>query len=127
MGVSLEMPKIWFEFSLGLMSAATEVITETGGFCVGRNRLLALNGSWPFGTLEIHPDRLVLDTLLRRYTFPRDSIVSLSISPRFFSRGLRIEHRISAYPRFVAFWSFHISRLRQRLIEAGFVVHDTKT
>ena len=127
MGVSLEMPKIWFEFSLGLMSAATEVITETGGFCVGRNRLLALNGSWPFGTLEIHPDRLVLDTLLRRYTFPRDSIVSLSISPRFFSRGLRIEHRISAYPRFVAFWSFHISRLRQRLIEAGFLVHDTKT
>jgi hypothetical protein len=109
------------------MSAATEVITETGGFCVGRNRLLALNGSWPFGTLEIHPDRLVLDTLLRRYTFPRDSIVSLSISPRFFSRGLRIDHRISSYPRFVAFWSFHISRLRQRLIEAGFLVNDTKT
>jgi hypothetical protein len=82
---------------------------------VGRNRLLALNGSRPFGTLEIHPDRLVLD------------IVALSISPRFFSRGLRIEHRISAYPRFVAFWSFHISRLRERLIEAGFLVHDTKT
>ena len=109
------------------MSAAAEVITETGGFCVGRNRLLALNGSWPFGTLEIHPDRLVLHTLFRRYTFPRESIVLLSISSRFFSRGLRIEHRIPEYPRFVAFWSFHISRLRQRLIEAGFLFNDTKT
>jgi len=109
------------------MSAASEVITETGGFSVGRNRLLALNGSWPFGTLEIHPDQLVLGTLFRRYTFPRESIVSLSISPRFFSRGLRIEHSIPAYPRFVAFWSFHISRLRERLLEAGFSVHDAET
>jgi hypothetical protein len=65
------------------MSAAAEVITETGAFCVGRNRLLALNGSWPFGRLEIHPDRLVLDTLFRRYTFSRHNIVSLSISSRF--------------------------------------------
>jgi hypothetical protein len=111
---------------LDFMSAAAEVITETGGFCVGRNRLLALNGSWPFGTLEIHSDRLVLDTLFRRYTFPRDNIVSLSISSRFFSRGLRIEHRIPEYPHFIAFWSFHISRVRQRLLDAGYLVHDTQ-
>jgi hypothetical protein len=39
--------------------------TETGGFRVGRNASLALNATWPFGTLEIHPDRLVLRTLFR--------------------------------------------------------------
>jgi hypothetical protein len=89
------------------MSTTAEVIAETSGFCVGRNWLLALNGTWPFGRLEIHSDRLVLNTLFRRYTFSRDSIISLSIFSWLFSRGLRIEHSISGYPPFVVFWSFH--------------------
>jgi hypothetical protein len=109
------------------MSVAAGIITEVGGFTVGRNFLLALNGTWPFGRLESHHDRLVLNTLFHRYTFPRDSIVSLSICSGFLSRGMRIEHSIPAYPRFIVFWSFHISRLRQRLSEASFAVHDAKT
>jgi hypothetical protein len=108
------------------MSAAAGM-TEIGGFTVGRNFLLALNGTWPFGRLEIHHDRLILNTLFRRYTFPRDSIVSLSIFSGFFSRGIRVEHSVPTYPRFIVFWSFHISRLRQRLSEAGFVVYDAQT
>jgi len=107
------------------MSASAEVIAETGGYRVGRTAWLALNASWPFGTLEIHSDRLVLRTLFRRYTFPRDSIVALSVFSGFFSRGLRIEHSIPSYPRFVVFWSSHMSRLQQRLISVGFhVVHE---
>jgi hypothetical protein len=108
------------------MSSAAEVITETGGFRVGRNALLALNATWPFGTLEIHPDRLVLRTLFRRYTFPRESIVALSVFSGLFSRGLRIEHSTASYPRFVVFWSSHMSRLQQRLAEAGYVVVDAR-
>jgi len=108
------------------MSSAAEVIIETGGFRVGRNALLALNATWPFGTLEIHPDRLVLRTLFRRYTFPRESIVALSVFSSLFSRGLRIEHSTPSYPRFVVFWSSHMSGLQQRLAEAGYVVVDVR-
>jgi hypothetical protein len=109
------------------MSTAAGIVTEIGGFTVGRNFLLALNGTWPFGRLEIHDDRLVLNTLFRHYTFPHDSIVSLSIFSGFFSRGIRIEHSVPAYPRFIVFWSFHVSRLRECLSEDGFVVYDAKT
>jgi hypothetical protein len=108
------------------MSSAVEVVTETGGFRVGRNALLALNATWPFGTLEIHYDRLVLKTLFRRYTFLQESIVALSIFSGLFSRGLHIEHSVPGYPRFVVFWSSHMSRLQQRLAEAGYVLADAK-
>jgi hypothetical protein len=108
------------------MSSAPQVITETGGFRVGRSALLALNATWPFGTLQIHHDRLVLSTLFRRYTFLRESIVALSVFSGLFSRGLRIEHSVPDYPRFIVFWSSHMSRLQQRLGEAGYVLADAK-
>jgi hypothetical protein len=85
------------------MSASTEIIAETGGYRVGRTAWLPLNATWPFGALEVHRNRLVLRTLFRQYTFPRDSIVALSIFPGFFSPDLRIEHSIPSYPRFVVF------------------------
>src|SRR5437868_14694966 len=111
---------------LGPMNVASEIVTETGGFRVGRNAWLALNASWPFGTLEIHRDQVVLHTFWRSYTFPRSSIVLLSVFSGFFSRGLRIEHSIPTYPRFVVFWSPHMSRLQQRLTEVGFGIADAK-
>jgi hypothetical protein len=95
---------------------------ETGGFRVGRNALLALNATWPFGTLEIQPGQLVLRALFRRYIFPRETIIALSVFDGLFSRGVRIEHSIPNYPRFVVFWSSHMSRLEQRLKEAGYSI-----
>lgn len=106
---------------------AAEIITETGGFRVGWNSLLALNATWPFGSFEIDRDRLVLRALFRRYSFVRDSIVSLSTFSGFFARGLRIEHSISTYPRFIVFWPAHMERLRHRLQDAGYAVDDTGT
>ena len=106
------------------MNASTEVIVQTGGYRLGRTAWLALNATWPFGALEVHRDRLVLRTLFRRYTFPRDCIIALSVFAGFFSRGLRIEHSIPSYPRFVVFWSSQMSRLQQRLTQVGFHVAD---
>ena len=108
------------------MSAVREVIEETGGYRVGRSAWLAINASWPFGTLEIHRDRLVLHTMIRGYTFPHESIVRLSLFRGLFSRGLRIEHSIASYPQFIVFWSFRMSRVQQRLAEFGFQLVDTK-
>jgi len=106
------------------MDVASEPNAETGGFTVGRNRWLAISGSWPFGSLEIHQDRLVLGTVFRRFIFPRDAIVALFKIRLFFFPCLRIEHAIPEYPRFVVFGSFHFSRVQQRLKTAGFSVDE---
>jgi hypothetical protein len=108
------------------MDVAPEPSLETGGYTVGRNRWLAINGSWPFGSLQIHEDRLVLHTIFRRFIIPRDAIVGLSQIRLFFFPSLRIEHTVPEYPRFVVFSSFHLSRVQQRLKTAGFSVdgHD---
>ena len=107
------------------MSATREVIRETGGYRLGRNAWLAFNATAPFGSLEIHHDRLVLHTITRALTFPRESITALSVFSGFFSSGLRIQHHIPSYPRFVVFWSSDILRLQQRLGDAGFLVVAT--
>jgi hypothetical protein len=108
------------------MPTPPEAITERGGFSVGKNRWDAINGSWPFGTLVIQQDRLVLGTLWKKYDFPHSSIVALSVIRIFFFPALRIEHSISLYPAFVAFGSLRMARLRRRLTEAGFRVDDAK-
>src|ERR1043166_9316046 len=109
------------------MSAASESVAEIGGFSLGRNAWLAINGSWPFAALRISTHELVLDVWWRRYRFPRSSIIRLFVFSRFFSPGLRIEHSVSQYPRFVVFWSFRMSRVRWRLAEARFSVDGANT
>jgi hypothetical protein len=105
------------------MVLASEPIVETGGFCVGRNRWLAWYGSVPFGTLEIYPDRLVLDVTWRSFTFRRSAIVALSQIRLFFIPCLRILHSVSDDPRFIVFSSFYPSRVRQQLEAAGYSLY----
>ena len=96
------------------------VFEQTGGYRVGRNAWLALNASWPFGSLQIRRGELVLQCLASRYRFPSESIARLSRFQGVFSCGLRIEHSIPEYPRFIVFWSSRMSELQPRLTEAGF-------
>ena len=64
------------------------------------------NASWPFATLSATPDLLRLSCLGRDYTFPKDSIRSLSRHRGILSTGLRIEHTDSSGPDFflLDFW-----------------------
>ena len=104
------------------MRAASETIAETGGYLVGRAAWLAAYASWPFGSLEIRRDRLVLHTITRRYEFPRELIVALSVFRFVVFRGLRIRHSISSVPEFIVFWPLVFSRLQEQLAEAGFPI-----
>jgi hypothetical protein len=97
---------------------------ETGGFLVGRNRWLCIYATWGFGVLEISPRYLVLDITWSRYTFTRETIVGLSTRGLLYGSGVRIEHSVSRYPRFLGFTTFHLARLVQRLREAGYDVDD---
>ena len=108
------------------MTVASDVVMETGGFMVGRNRWLCIAASWGFGVLEISRDRLVLDTTWTRYTLTHQSIVRLSTSGLLFSPGVRFQHSVAAYPRFLAFTTFKIGRVLQRLREAGYAVDGAK-
>jgi hypothetical protein len=102
---------------------ADEIIFEqTGGYRVGRNAWLAFNASWPFGTLQVKRGELVLQCIASQYRFPAQSITRLSHFHGGFSSGLRIEHSVPGYPRFVAFWTFAMPKLRSHLAEAGFTV-----
>lgn len=94
--------------------------TQTGGYRVGRNELLAINASWPFGTLEVHRGQLVLRCITRLLAFPVASISRLSVHEGFLSTGLRVEHTVPEYPKFVVFWSSNIEDLRRELTHAGF-------
>jgi hypothetical protein len=98
------------------------VFEQTGGYRVGRNAWLALNASWPFGTLQIRRGELILRCIASRYRFPSASISRLSRFQGAFSSGLRIEHSIAKYPRFIVFWSRAMPELQSRIKEAGFHV-----
>jgi hypothetical protein len=98
------------------------VFEQTGGYRVGRNAWLAFNASWPFGTLQVRRGELVLQCIASRYRFPAASVVRLSCFHGGFSSGLRIEHSIAEYPRFIAFWTTAMPKLQAALKEAGFHV-----
>jgi hypothetical protein len=100
----------------------TAIYSQVGGYRVGRNFWLAFNASWPFATLEIQAERLVLAGLWRRYDFPRASIIRLSEHHGLFSSGLRIEHSIAAYPRLVVFWTRELQTLQEKLRANAFPV-----
>jgi hypothetical protein len=101
------------------MTAA--LYSQRGGCRIGRNAWLSLNATWPFAELEVHDDALVLTGLLQAYHFPKDAIRRLSV----YGSGVRIEHTIAAYPRFVVFWTFKLAELRQQLQSHGFLLSTT--
>jgi hypothetical protein len=65
-------------------------------------------------------NELVLSSFFRRYTFPRSQVSGISRYQVFLSHGLRIEHTIHAYPRFIVFWSFDVPELEEALSRNAF-------
>jgi len=93
-----------------------------GGAQIGRIRT-----SWPFVTLTVRKDRLVLRApLAGNYTFERGDIVSIEPIPDRFARGLRIRHRVEAYKEKVDFLTFRDPRsIIEEIRKIGFPVDST--
>ena len=95
---------------------------------VGGARLDNFNASYPFAKLTATPIALELTCFNRRYIFPKKNILRISVYRGFVSVGLRIEHRIPSYPRFVVFWASIFSwnsgyrRLQDQLEMLGYVI-----
>ena len=96
----------------------TAAFTQTGGA-----RISLFNATWPFATLEVTDSELCLRCLWKCWTFPKNAITRLS-QHRSLSIGLRIQHSIPNYTRFIVFWTFGFAKLRRALEERGYTVYD---
>ncbi len=96
-----------------------ESIKFRGGAQIGRIRT-----SWPFVTLTVRKDRLVLKApLAGNYTFEPKDIVSIEPIPDLLARGLRIRHRVEAYKEKVDFLTFRDPRsILEEIRKTGFPV-----
>ena len=103
-------------------SSADEVFTQQGGYRVGRSALLSFNASWPFGSVEVRSGYFVLHCISRRLVFPVSAVTSVSMYHGLFSIGIRIEHTIPNYPRFVVLWTRKPGALIRRLKDAGYPI-----
>jgi hypothetical protein len=101
----------------------TATFSQTGGIRIGGG-LIAFNATWPFATLYLTESDLQLRFLYRDYRFPKASIQKLSRHQGLFSVGLRIEHRIPSYPRFLVFWTFAFQKLKSELQRLGYEIAD---
>jgi hypothetical protein len=101
-----------------------DTVMETGGFLVGRNRWLCFYATWGFGVLEISPRQLVLDITWSRFTFTHETIGRLTTRGLLWGSGIRIEHSVPRYPRFLGFTTFRLRRVLDRLRDAGYQVAD---
>ncbi len=99
----------------------------TGGIHYGSSYYNALNATWPFATLIVEPDKILLNTtFFSSFTFPQSQIKALSKYSGFFSKGLLIEHEITNYPSFIVFWTFDFRSVESGLIENGYTVRVGK-
>jgi len=83
---------------------------------------LAFNATWPFAGLFIYRDELALSSFFRRYTFPRETLLRIIPYHLFLSPGMKLEHNIADYPRFVVFWSRNLPDLQEALLQNAFPV-----
>ena len=90
-----------------------------GGAQIGRIRT-----SWPFVTLTVGKDRLVLKApFAGSYTFEPKDIVSIEPIADLLARGLRIRHRVEAYKEKVEFLTFRDPRsIIEEIRRTGFPV-----
>ena len=99
--------------------------SQTGGV-----RLDMSNVSFPFARLSVYPRELCLSCFGETYRFPKSRIIALSKHRGLFSIGLRIDHNVPVYPKFVVFWiatffkKSHFASLRERLQAVGYEVRE---
>ena len=62
------------------------------------------NASWPFATLVVTGEQLLLDaSFIGKLVFNPDDIVSLEPMSGFISRGVKINHSVAKYKDHVVF------------------------
>lgn len=89
----------------------------TGGAIIGFAR-----SSWPFATLTVDADKLILNaTIMGKYVFTRDDIVSFMPYSKLGSNGFQIHHKVAGYNSKIVFLSSKSTpQLFEAIRQAGF-------
>jgi hypothetical protein len=78
----------------------------------GGARIGLMNATWPFAQLRLTSKQLVLQVLfLGTYCFEREQVTrieSCGLIP-LVGKGVRIHHRVGAYPKKIVFWYFCVN------------------
>src|SRR5262249_4089121 len=96
----------------------------------GRALLNDFNATWPFATLSVDANAILLWCLGQEYLFPKNKIIILTRYDGILSIGLRIEHTEQSLPDFVVFWasifrwSSGFNRLKSVLEDLGYEIQD---
>ena len=97
----------------------TPTFSQTGGARIG-----FFNATWPFAEFSATSDLIRLSCLGPECSFLRSDIRGLSRHIDIFSTGLRIEHTIAAYPKFIVFWTFRYEALKRGLEGLGYEMRE---
>lgn len=87
-----------------------------GGAWIGQWQI-----TWPFITLEVFQDQLILNNELfkKEYRFTHNQIEKIEIKKYipFFATGIKIHHSIKDYDQRIFFWVFKLKSLTSVLKE----------
>jgi hypothetical protein len=103
-------------YDLNAMQNGGREFQDRGGASIGYSRY-----PWPFAIFKADAERIQLLCGPENFEFPRFSLVRLS-RLRIFSKGLLIEHTLSAAPHYIVFWSFNYKNLAASLRRLGYEV-----
>lgn len=100
-----------------------------GGSLVGNSYWSSRSATWPFATLAVSGDDLILTTkgVTRScYTFPRETIRNLVLRRRNFlglqTASLQIVHSVTGAPPYVCFDTFNGENLARSLESTGYPI-----
>ncbi len=93
-----------------------------GGISIGPKWWLCLNLPWPFASIEINSERIVIRYFGIRQEFAREEIIRLELVRRFFITGLQVVHSAKSNPRFVLFSTLAAKRILAHAQYLGFEV-----
>jgi len=95
-------------------------ITFRGGLRAGN-----FNLSWPFATLRLASDSLVIEAAGRRHFLKKEEVRKLELYLGAFSRGVRIFHRNQGLDHPTIFWAFTPRAILATAGKFGFRISGT--
>ena len=91
--------------------------SEKGGAKWGTNSWLSENWSWPFATLTITQDYILLLFPLVENRFEKKDIQEIRVEKVLWATGIRIKHSVIDCPKFIVFfpsaWKFTKAKLEE--------------
>jgi hypothetical protein len=105
----------------------TGSFAQEGGLRFGFSRWLCINFTWPFGSIVVRADHLILSCLWNEWRFEKREVTRIEEFFGTFSRGVRIVHSSNARSKWMVFWSNDADALMSALEQFGYAIDRMPT